>query len=281
MLSNRLRILATLAIGLIAALLLIGCAPAQTPQLKVVTSTSLLSCIVQQVGGDKVDVVNIVPSAQHPGDFDVKPGDIRKLADADLFLVHGWPGEKYVPNLVASANNSRLTVVTISMEGNWMTPPVQLGATDKVAATLSQIDSQNSPTYQKLAGEYKTQIQVKETDIKARLNRANVSQVNIIASIRQADFLQWAGFNVVATFTGSDSLTPQVLKDLTDKGKAAKVALVVNNLQDGADAGKGLAQEIGARNVNLSNFPGGFANTETWEKAIDYNINEILTALAR
>ena len=94
------------------------CSPAaSTSQLKVVTSTSLIAQIVARVSGDTVEVVNIIPPAQCPGHFDVTPGDIQKLADADLFLLHNWQGEKFSQDLIASANNPGLTVVKISLEG--------------------------------------------------------------------------------------------------------------------------------------------------------------------
>lgn len=272
-------IMALSILGLAA--LAIGCAPASAPRLKVVTTTSLMSGIVAQIAGDRVKVVTIVPPSQHPGNFDAKPGDIQKLAEADLFLVHGWPGETFVPGLITAANNSKLKLVTVSVAGNWMIPPVQAQAVDKVAAALSQADSQNSASYQKSAGEYQQTIQAKEADIKARLAKANISQVKVIAVDRQADFLQWAGFDVVATYGASESLTPQVVKGLVDKGRAAKVSLVVDNLQSGKDAGKGLAEELGAKDLNLSNFPGGFDSTATWEKAIDRNIELLLGAIAR
>ncbi len=103
--------------------------------------------------------------------------------------------------------------------------------------------------------------------------------MKVIASARQADFLTWAGLNVVATFASPQALTPQTVKDLIDRGKAEGVRLVINNLQDGQDAGKAIARELGVINLNLSNFPGGFDNTETWEKAIDHNVDIILNSL--
>lgn len=265
---------------LIAVPLLGGCTTGETSKIKVVTSTSLMEYIVRQVGGERVEVVNLVPPNQHPGNFDAKPGDIQKLATASLFLLHGWPGEGYADKLIASANNPNLTVVKASVDGNWMIPSVQTAATDKVMSILSQVDSGEASAYQKAAEAYKKQIQAKETDIKARLAKADVATVKVIASARQADFLQWAGFNVVATFASPQALTPQTVKDLIDKGRAEGVKLVVNNLQDGQDAGKAIAQELGAKNLNLSNFPGGFDNTETWEKAIDHNVDIILNSLA-
>jgi zinc transport system substrate-binding protein len=267
------------ALALLAASLLGGCSIGGSAKLTVVTSTSLMEYIVQQVGGDRVDVLNLVPPNQHPGNFDVKPSDIQKLAGADLFLLHGWPGEDYAEKLIASANNPKLKVVKANVDGNWMIPPVQMAATDKVASLLGEVDIGSASAFQKAGEAYRQRSMTKEADIKTRLARANVSSVKVIASARQADFLQWAGFNVVATFTSPQSLTPQTVKDLVDKGKAEGVSLVINNLQDGQDAGKAVAQELGGKNLNLSNFPGGFDDTVTWEKAIDRNVDILLNAL--
>jgi zinc transport system substrate-binding protein len=258
-----------------------GCNGSEEPKLKVVTSTSLMEYIVQQIGGNHIVVINLVPPNLHPGNFDVKPSDLEKLANADLFLLHGWPGEGYADKLIASANNPDLVVSKANIDGNWMIPSVQAAAVDKVLSILCETDPDNTTAYQKAAEKYKERIQAKEADIIAKLTKADVSKINVIASFRQADFLKWAGFNVVATFTSTQSLTPQVVKDLVDKGKAGNVTLVVNNLQDGQDAGKAIAAELGAENLNLSNFPGGFSNTETWEKAIDRNVTILLDAIAK
>jgi len=93
-------------------------------------------------------------------------------------------------------------------------------------------------------------------------------------------FVQWAGLNIIATYGRPDSLTPQVVKELVDKGREAKVTLIIDNLQSGQEAGAGIAEELGCERIILSNFLGGFDNTETWEKAIDRNIVLILGALA-
>jgi zinc transport system substrate-binding protein len=243
------------------------------------TGTSLVTDIVEQVGGTHVEVFNLVPPNQHPGNFDVKPGDIKTLSAAKLFLLQGLPGETYVDKLVAAANNPNLTVIKANVPGNWMIPSIQSSAVDWVLSSLIQVDPDNTVDYQSAAAQYQQAIADKGIEIEGKLVAADVSSINVIASSRQADFLQWAGFNVVATFDSAASLTPQVVKDLVDKGKANGVTLVINNLQDGEDAGKGIAASLGAKNLNLSNFPGGFSGTDTWEKAIDYNVNLLLNAI--
>ncbi len=266
---------------ILALVLFLGACVGESPaDLKVVTTTSLLTEMVERVGGDRVEVVNIIPPTQHPGDFDATPGDIQLLAEADLFLVHGWPGETFVPGLVASAGNPGLTVVTIDVQGNWMTPPVQRAAVARVAEALGQVDNRNSSAYLEAAADYQEMASAKEAEIRARLAEADVSRVNVVGAFWQAGFLQWAGLNVIATYGDPDSLTPQKVKELVDQGREAGVTLVVDNLHSGKDAGKAIAADLGAERVILSNFPGAFTGTETWEKAIDYNVTLLLDAIA-
>jgi len=291
--------LVTLILVMLTSLVLDGCAAEETERLQVVTSTSMMAQIVERVGGDRVGVVNIVPPAQCPGHFDAKPSDIQKLAGADLFLMHGWRGEKFAQELIASANNPDLTVVKIAVKGKlmmpppqleatqtltsdyWMTPPVQMEATEMIAAALSQVDARNSSDYQKSAAEIAAKIEAKGAEVQDRLARTNVSSVNVMCAEMQAGFIQWAGFNIVATYGRPDSLTPQVVKELVDKGREGKVTLIIDNMQSGKDAGAGIAEELGSARVILSNFPGCFENTETWEKTIEYNVELLLEAISR
>jgi zinc transport system substrate-binding protein len=269
--------------GILALVLLLtsltGCVETSSPKMTVMTGTSLVSAIVDEVGGNYVNVVNLVPPSQHPGDFDVKPADIQNLAAAKLLITQGLPGETYIDKLVAAANNPNLTVVKANILDNWMIPSVQSSAVDKVLAALIQVDPDNAQAYQAAAVKYQQAVMDKGNEITAELVKANVGGVNVIASTRQADFLTWAGFNVVGTFDSAAALTPQAVQKLVDIGKAKNVKLVVNNLQDSEDAGKGIAASIGAKNLNLSNFPGGFNNTSTWAEAIDFNVNLLLNAI--
>jgi len=283
--KSKVFIIAILVLSLVIASLLGGCEPTETSQLKVVTSTSLIAQIVERVGGNLVDVVNIIPPAQCPGHFDVKPGDIQKLADADLFLLHGWQGEAFSQDLIVTANNPDLTVVKINVKvgenTNWMTPPVQIQAIDKITTALSEVDAENSSAYQQSAAELKAQIEAKEAEIRAKLAKEDLASINVMCSNQLPGFIQWVGLNIVAEFGRPDSLTPQVVQELVDKGREEKVTLIIDNLQSGQDAGAGLAEELGCARIILTNFPGGFANTETWEKAIDRNIELILEAIAQ
>ena len=263
------------------AVLPLGCASEATPKLKVVTTTSLISSVVEQVGGDKVQVANIIPPAQCPGQFDVKPSDVQMLADAKLFLMHGWQGEQFTQQLIQSANNPELKVVVLNIAGNWMTPTVQAQAIGNITSTLAEIDPQNAGYYQSNAESELAAITAKGNELEAKLAAGNLSQVNVICDEQVTDLAQWAGFNVIASYPSPDAITPKILQGLIDQGKQSSVALVIGNLQSGtSDATAAIASGIGAAQVTLSNFPGGFDNTETWEKAIDKDVDLLLNAMA-
>jgi zinc transport system substrate-binding protein len=252
-----------------------------TPKLKVVTSTSLISSIVEQIGGDKVEVANIIPPAQCPGHFDVKPSDMQVLSDAELFLLHGWQGELFTQQLIQSADNPELKVISLNIQGNWMTPTVQAQAIGNITSTLVEIDPQNAAYYQNNAESELEAVTAKGNEFRAELAAGNLSQLNVICDEQVTDLAQWAGFNVVASYPRPEDISAKKMQELIDQGKQAGVALVIGNLQSGtSDAGATMASEIGAVQVTLSNFPGGFDNTETWEKAIEKDVNLMLEALA-
>ena len=277
-----------LAVILLLALVVsvVGCdEEATTPsKLKVVTTTSLISSIVEDVGGDKVEVVSIVPPSQCPGHFDIKPSDVQMLADGDLFLKHGQ--EQFADELVSSANNPKLEVKIIDVKGNWMTPPTQLEAIEKIATALKEADSENKSYYEDNATKLKERVQAKEEELKDRLEAENVSEVKVLCAEWQKDFVEWAGFCIVDTYGYADELTPKKIQELIDEGKEQRVALVIDNLQSGKDAGVNIAGGIvvngkRARHVVLSNFPGGIEGTETWSDSVEKNVDLLLSALEK
>jgi len=279
--KKKLLVITCIIFSLVIGLIINSCTPEETSRLKVVTSTSHLEQLVKQIGGDFVDVINIVPAASHPGDFDASPNDIRKLADADLFLWHNWPGETYVEALIESVDNPALTVIAIEIKGSWMTPPVQLQAIDKVSAELEQMDSNNSDTYRKASEDYKEQIKATETEVRSRLAEINPTELNVLCAGWQAGLISWAGFNIIDTYGLPVPPTIGDIEKLIEIGKENGVVLVVDNLHDNPDAGKPIAKELDCERVILYNFPGVDSNTKNWEETFEYNIELILGALSQ
>lgn len=62
---------------------------AGTDRLQVVTSFSILTDMVEEVGGDRVDVHNLVPIGTDPHEYTPEPDDIKQANDADAVFYNG------------------------------------------------------------------------------------------------------------------------------------------------------------------------------------------------
>jgi ABC-type Zn uptake system ZnuABC Zn-binding protein ZnuA len=217
-----------------------------------------------------------------PGHYDVKPGDVETLANSKALIIHDWQQNKAnIKGLVDAADNPDLIIKVVDVQGNWMVPQVHAEATSKIAQALGEIDPENSTYYQQNAEKRTQEILGKGEELQNRLWEVGVSEVQVVCSDEQAGFVEWVGFDVVATYGRTEDLSVVEVEQLVTKAKQAGVALVIDNLQSGAaTTSETMAQDIGATKVTISNFPGGFKGTETWEKAIDRNVDLILAALA-
>ena len=250
------------------------------PSVDIVGGSVFISNIIQDVADDKLESRPFIPPGMCPGHYDVKPSDIEALANSKAFFVHNYQQNyENVTGLIEAAQNPDLIIRVIDITGNWMTPPVQAEAVDEIAQALGELDEENAAHYQEKAAERVQVILAKGEEVKARLLEAGVEDVKVICADMQAGFVSWAGFDIVATYGRPEDLSVKAQVELVVEAQEAGVALVIDNLQSGA-AETSMAQDIGAIQVTISNFPGGFENTEIWEKAIDKNVDLLLEALA-
>lgn len=68
-------------------------------KIRVSTFSSILTEIVRQVGGDRVEVIGHVKPGSDPHDFEPKPSDLRAVANAQLVLLSAKHMEGYVAKL--------------------------------------------------------------------------------------------------------------------------------------------------------------------------------------
>jgi zinc/manganese transport system substrate-binding protein len=103
-----------LCFGLLSGAFALGmCAmPAQAAgKIKIVTATSDLAALAQEVGGDRVDVESIAKGYQDPHFVEAKPSYLLKLRQADLLVVVGLQLEiGWLPPLITQSGNSRIQV---------------------------------------------------------------------------------------------------------------------------------------------------------------------------
>jgi zinc transport system substrate-binding protein len=251
------------------------------PSTDIVASSSLIANIIQDVADGKLETRTLIPPGVCPGHHDVKTSDIEALANSKALFIHNFQQDyENVTGAIEAAENPDLIITVLNVTGNWMVPSVQAEAVGKIAQALGEIDPENAAYYQGNATERAQAILAKSEEVEDRLTQAGVQGVKVICAEMQAGFVSWAGFDIVATFGRPEDLSPADVAQLITEAKQAGAALVIDNLQSGSTTlGSAMGQDIEAIPVTISNFPGGLENTETWEKAVDKNVDLLLAAL--
>jgi len=251
------------------------------PSADIMSGSSLIANIIQDVAGDKIETRSLIPPGVCPGHYDIKPSDIVALANSTALFIHDY--QQYFQNVngaVEAAENTDLIIIVLNVTGNWMVPAVQAEAVDKISEALADIDPENDAYYQERAADRAQAILAYDEQVKKTLQQAGVDGVKVICAEMQQGFVKWAGFDVVATFGRPEDLSSIDVQQLVNEAEEATAALIIDNLQSGSTTlGASIEEDVEAIPVTISNFPGGLENTETWEKAIDKNVDLLLEAL--
>jgi len=94
-------------------LLLALCAPPAGAEnkLNIITATTDLAALAQEIGGDKVDAESIARGYQDPHFVEAKPSFLLKLRHADLLIVVGLELEiGWLPPLISQSTNPKIQV---------------------------------------------------------------------------------------------------------------------------------------------------------------------------
>ena len=83
-------------------------------KLKVMASFYPMYDFAEKIGGDYVEVTNMVPAGTEPHDWEPAATDIKNLEEADVFVYNGVGMEHWVEDVLASLENKDLKVVEAS-----------------------------------------------------------------------------------------------------------------------------------------------------------------------
>lgn len=260
--------------------LLVSSLTCSAATLKIIVGTSNIAEVVQQIGGDDVEISTIIPGGACPGHYDVRPGDIAFLAEADALLLHPWQkNHAAIQNLLTAAGNLNDVVKLVPVKGNWMIPDVEMQAITTIKDILQGLNPAQQDQYETRAQERLKVVQATGETIRAQLQQVNVANMPVLCADMQQEFVAWAGFQIVGVYGRPEELTPAKIAELVTLAEEKSVKLLIDNLQSGKDAGKGIAEEIGAAQVTISNFVNGFPETNTWEQTVTRNVQLIVEVL--
>lgn len=256
-----------------------GCVQKSEP---LVAGTALMQCAVQDLIPGMNASQTLIPPGGCPGHYDMRPGDIRRVAASKALLLHPWQEtQRNVTSVVRASGIPPENVVVVPVPGNWMVPDIYAEALESLAALLEtkQLSSQELTPR---AAQRSIEVRNLGQQLHDRLRTAGAPNTVVLCQDMIVSVVEWAGFSVAGSFARSENLSVSDVEALVQLGKARGVTLVIDNLQSGDEKmGEVLARETGAERVVISNFPGALPDTETWNRAITRNVDLLLEALER
>lgn len=102
---------------LLVGLVLIGLASGRAvgkDRLLLAVSIDPLADFARQVGGDRVEVLTLVPPGASPHTYELKPSQVTQVARANLLVLNGVGFEYWADKLIKAVDNPKLEVVDTS-----------------------------------------------------------------------------------------------------------------------------------------------------------------------
>lgn len=181
----------------------------------VAATTGLLADVTEQLAGDDIEVVQVIPDSSSPHDFQLSAQDRAEIEDADL-LVHngasleeGIPVDEIdVPQFALTDNVGELLPLEEGEEDDqggddphvWMDPSRTAQALPALADALAEADPDNADAYRKRADAYADELNAVDAEVEQTLAAIPDSDRELVTSHDALGyFADRYGFTVVAT----------------------------------------------------------------------------------
>lgn len=101
---------------LMMSILLTGCTDAKKDDgtFRIVTTTSMITDLVKNVGGDKVSVTGLMGAGVDPHLYKASEGDVSKLSQADMILYNGLQLEGKLVEVFENMQRQKINTIAIS-----------------------------------------------------------------------------------------------------------------------------------------------------------------------
>lgn len=286
-----------------ATVLAAGCGPGGTgpsasdATLRVVATTTVFADITRNIGGSRVSVTSIIPAGAGPEDYEPKPADARKIADARLIVSNGVGLDTFLDKLFATAGQGGATrlvlgdgIPTIAVNGQpnphfWLDPSlVATHFVPAISAALTALDPAGAASYAANARDYVAQIEALDAADTSKIEAIPVAQRKLVTFHDAFPyFAAHYGFEVIGVILSNVGQEPSAsdLAALVAKVKAAGVHAVFSEAQFSPELAHTLATEAGIATVvtTLYNDTIGPPPADTYLKMMAWNVDQIVAAL--
>jgi ABC-type Zn uptake system ZnuABC Zn-binding protein ZnuA len=236
-----------------------GCAGQEDGRPTVVATTTQAADLVRNVAGDRVAVRGVLAPNSDPHDYEVRPGDVKALARAELVVRSGGEVDEWLTGAIDSAGADApvidlLDVVAPGSEDPhwWQDPRLALRAVEAIRAALVTADPAGERAYAAGARAYGQRLRALDAAVARCLGGLPVAQRKLVTTHDALGFYaRRYRLEVIGTIIPSLSTQAQAsagdLAELVDTIRRERVRAIFAESSVDAKVEDAIAQETGAR----------------------------------
>ena len=286
--------------------LLIGTGFAGAQSLQVSALHPLMADLARQVGGDRVQVFDLVGEGGNPHHFEPRPADMEKMRESALVLAAGKDLEPYlgrlrdtlpgvtivdvgetIPSLAIGADEVYECCPhhgTDSVDPHWWQSISNMSRAAKVVAqALAEKDPAGKEIYQANAGTYGKRLDALKRWTKSELAKVPRGQRKLVTAHNAfAYFAREFGFQVIAVagLNQEQNTAPKALAVTIEAVRKAGVKAVFPEQNSGGKALESISRDTGAKiGTPLIADGNGTGGDAGFEGMIRHNVSAITRAL--
>jgi len=288
-----------LSLFFLAFLLLFSgvCSASQT-KVKVVASIAPLADFAREVGGEKADVILLLPPGASPHTFEPSPRIVQEISKAKVFIKIGAGLEFWADRLIAAAGRGILIVdcskgVNLIIPGQdhdhaglqgadphfWLDPIICIGIIRKIEEAFSSVDAVNAAYYRKNASAYISKLSALDAEISARVKTFRNREYITFHSAWNY-FSKRYGLKVVAVIEESPGKepAPKQIGRILELLRKMKTRVIFAEPQFSPKVAEAIARQAGGQ-VLFLDPEGGQKGRETYIELMRYNLAMIEKAM--
>ncbi len=242
-------------------------------KLQIVASFYPMYFFASQIGGDKVNVVNITPAATEPHDYEPTTQDIARISRSDMLVLNGGQLEAWGDKIKDQLQGSNVLIITagqgladkeLNESGKniqdphvWLSPILAKKQVEVIEKGFEKIDPKDALYFQVNAKKLEEELDQLDNDFKQGLN--NCQKKDFVTSHAAFGYLAVQyGINQVAISGVSPDEEPssQKLAEVADLVKKEDIKVIFFESLVSPKLSQTIAQETGAQTMVLDPIEG-------------------------
>ncbi len=254
---------------------------------KVATTIFPIFDAAKNIGGDKIEVVLILPAGASPHNYSFTPNDLKRVNGSKLVFYNGFGLDdwavRFAKDIGAKTINisSNLEDIYRAHDDNphfWLSPELFVEQCKELKDSLSLYDPQNSDFYEKNYEKYTKEVLSYSETLRDEAQR--IQNKNLI-TFHDAFiyFAEYFGFNIIASIEESpgEMPTPGKINEVEKAIKELKIPAVFKEPQQSTEIYKAIIEDTKVKVLTLDPLGDG-KNIASYNQLMKYDIETIIYA---